>query len=429
MEFVKIEEEYPMNEPLAHRLRPQSINECVGQSHLFSEQGLLRKLIQDNRLPSLIFYGPSGVGKTTAALAIVNELLRPYDVFNAAINNKKQLDDIIDKAKQSVGFVLIMDEVHRMNKDKQDHLLPYLENGIITLIGCTTANPLFSINPAIRSRCHLIPFKPIEHDDIVVMLKRAITHPLGLKDVRVDEEAYSLIAKRTSFDVRLALNTLELCSYITHHIQVNTVDQVLVDAMQVGFKDDDGHYDLLSAFQKSIRGSDVDAAIYYLGRLILLNDLESITRRLIVTAYEDVGLANPPLVARVVLACDAAVRIGFPEARIILANAVIECASSIKSKSANQAIDSALSLMKDESHQIPEYLILTPVNLSQSQKYDYDRSDLWIHIGYLPQSLKDKQFYNVKQPSPFEKTIIDNVEKLRQVEKFYDMKALKKKHP
>jgi putative ATPase len=418
-----------MSEPLAHRLRPQTIDDCVGQSHLFSERGLIRKLIEDNKLPSLIFYGPSGVGKTTAALAMTAELHRPYDVFNAAINNKKQLDDIIDKAKQTNGFVLIMDEVHRMNKDKQDHLLPYLENGVITLIGCTTANPLFSINPAIRSRCHLIPFKPIEQDDIVVMLRRALDHPLGLKGITSDEDALLTIAKRTGFDVRLALNTLELCSYIDGHIQIETVDQVLIEAMQVGFKDDDGHYDLLSAFQKSIRGSDVDASIYYLGRLILLNDLESITRRLIVTAYEDVGLANPPLVARVVLACDSSLRIGLPEARIILANAVIECASSVKSKSANIAIDSALSLIKNESHQIPEYLILTPVKLPEAQRYDYSRSDLWIHIGYLPQSIKDVRFYTVKQPSAFEKTIIENVEKLRSVEKSYDMRSLKKKHP
>ncbi|MBS3991597.1 MAG: replication-associated recombination protein A [Erysipelothrix sp.] len=418
-----------MSEPLAHRLRPQTIDDCVGQSHLFSERGLIRKLVEDNNLPSLIFYGPSGVGKTTAALAMTAQLNRPYDVFNAAINNKKQLDDIIDKAKQTIGFVLIMDEVHRMNKDKQDHLLPYLENGVVTLIGCTTANPLFSINPAIRSRCHLIPFKPIEQDDIVVMLKRALSEPLGLKGITADDEALQTIAKRTGFDVRLALNTLELCSFIESHIKIDTVDQVLIEAMQVGFKDDDGHYDLLSAFQKSIRGSDVDASIYYLGRLIMLNDLESITRRLIVIAYEDVGLANPPLVARVVLACDSALRIGLPEARIILANAVIECASSIKSKSANIAIDNALSLIKNESHQIPEYLILTPVKLPEAQRYDYSRSDLWIHIGYLPQSIKNVQFYNVNHPSPFEKTIIDNVEKLRSVEKSYDMKALKKKHP
>lgn len=418
-----------MNEPLAHRLRPQNINDCVGQSHLFSKQGLLRRLIEENNLPSLIFYGPSGVGKTTAALALVNELKRPYDVFNAAINNKKQLDDIIEKAKHVSGFVLIMDEVHRMNKDKQDHLLPYLENGVITLIGCTTANPLFSINPAIRSRCHLIPFKPIEQDDIVLMLQRALTHSNGLKDTSAEDDALITIAKRTGFDVRLALNTLELCSFITTHIQVETVNQVLIEAMKVGFKDDDGHYDLLSAFQKSIRGSDVDASIYYLGRLILLNDLESITRRLIVTAYEDVGLANPPLVARVVLACESALKIGLPEARIILANAVIECASSIKSKSANQAIDHALSLMKDESHPIPHYLTLTPVNLPESQRYDYNRSDLWIHVGYLPESIKNQRFYHIENPSPFEKTIIDNVEKLRSVEKSYDMKTLKKKYP
>ena len=415
-----------MNEPLAHRLRPQSIDDCVGQPHLFSKTGLIRKLINDQRLPSLIFYGPSGIGKTTAAYAIVNELARPYDVFNAAINNKKQLDDIIEKAKQVAGFVLIMDEVHRMNKDKQDHLRPYLENGVITLIGCTTANPLFSINPAIRSRTHLIPFHPISHKDIVAMLQRALHHPFGLNNTHADSDALELIARKTGFDVRLALNTLELCSYMNQHVDVEIVNQVLTDAMQVGFKDDDGHYDLLSAFQKSIRGSDVDASIYYLGRLILLNDLESITRRLIVTAYEDVGLANPPLVARVVQACDASLRIGLPEARIILANAVIECASSIKSKSANHAIDDALVLIKNESHPIPEYLILSSVGLKESQKYDYNRHDLWIHIGYLPESIKDKQFYKPSHLSPFEKTIYENVEKLRRVKKSYNMEQLKK---
>lgn len=417
-----------MSEPLAHRMRPQYIRDCVGQNHLFSSTGLLSKLIENQRLSSLIFYGPSGVGKTTAALALVNELRRDFASFNAAINNKKQLEEIIHRAENRPGFVLIMDEVHRMSKDKQDYLLPFVENGHITLIGCTSANPLHSINPAIRSRTHLIPFYPITSLDIINMLQRALSHPSGLKHVTADEDALALIASKTGFDIRLALNTLELCAFVTNHVDSSTVNQVLVDAMQTGFKDDDGFYDLLSAFQKSIRGSDVNASLYYLARLIKTNDLEAIVRRLVVTAYEDVGLANPPLVARIAQACDVATKIGLPEARIVLANAVIECASSVKSKSAINAIDEALYVVNQQSHVIPSYLSLNPVGLEESKKYDYSNPKAWIHYGYLPEVIAHKQFYNPSSLSPFEKIIFENYSKLCAVEKAYNLEKIKKGH-
>lgn len=415
-----------MNEPLAHRMRPQHISECVGQPHLFSPNGLFRKLLEAKKLPSLIFYGPSGVGKTTAAHALVHELGRSYELFNAAINNKKQLEDIIKRTEHTQGFVLIMDEVHRMNKDKQDYLLPFIENGQITLIGCTSANPTYSINPAIRSRALLIPFYPITHNDIVTMLQRSMNHPKGLVDITADDDAITLIATKTNFDIRLALNTLELCATLTSHIDCVTVNTVLTDAMQSGFKDDDGFYDLLSAFQKSIRGSDADASLYYLARLIKMNDLDAILRRLVVTAYEDVGLANPPLVARVVQACDVAQKIGLPEARIILANAVIECATSIKSTSAISAIDDALSITNNESHVIPPYLTLTPVGLAQTQKYNYSNPNAWVHYGYLPEAIAHKQFYKPTSLSPFEKVIYENYTKLSSIKRFYHLEKIEK---
>lgn len=418
-----------MKQPLAMRMRPTSLEDLAGQQHLFQPKGVFYKLIHENQLFSMIFYGPSGSGKTSAAHVLVNMMKRPYGMFNAATNNKKQLDQLLNLASQSNGYVLIMDEVHRLNKDKQDHLLPFIEDGTVTLIGATTANPYFAINPAIRSRAHLIEFKALTHDDLLVLIKRAIQSPIGLDNkVRFEEDVLHMIIHMSNGDVRIALNLVEMASLLTDKDLITKDDIIhfMPSLATSGFKDDDGYYDLLSAFQKSIRGSDVDASVYYLARLIQIGDIESLTRRLLVTAYEDIGLANPAAVARVVQAVETAYRVGFPEARIPLSVAVIEMASSPKSKSAIDAIDHALQHLSERSDHIPLHLRLTPVGLPKADQYPYDRPDLWPFIGYLPKTIKDIRFYNPKKLSAHEKTVFDNVQTTRKYQKFYQISKIKK---
>ncbi len=418
------------HQPLAMRVRPSSLDELIGQDHLLSNQGLFQRIIETNQLFSMIFYGPSGTGKTSAAMILVDMLQIPYGFFNAATNNKKQLEQLINIASTANRYVLIMDEAHRLNKDKQDYLLPYLEDGTIILLGATTANPYYAINNAIRSRVHLVEFKPLSNEAMLKVLKQALKNPKGLDNqVEVDDEVLSHLINKSNGDVRIALNNLEIITSLSKdkHITINQLEHFKFNVATSAFKDDDGFYDLLSGFQKSIRGSDVDAALYYLAKLIQLGDLEIIIRRLLVTAYEDIGLANPAAVSRVVQATDTALKVGFPEAKMPLSVAVIELAASPKSKSANHAIDEALNLVEDRSHLIPAYLRLSPVNLSEAQSYPYDRPDLWPYIGYLPQSLKDVRFYKPTSLSPYEKVIHDNVTKLKAVKKSYDLSKLKQK--
>lgn len=418
-----------MKQPLAIRMRPKSLEDLAGQEHLFLEGGVFSKLLKEDTLFSMIFYGPSGSGKTSAAHVLVSIMNRPFGMFNAATNNKKQLDQLLNIASQSNGYVLIMDEVHRLNKDKQDHLLPFIEDGTITLIGATTANPYFAINPAIRSRAHLIEFQALDKKHLLTLLHRAIEDPEGLdQSVAFEEDVLDMIINMSNGDVRIALNLLEMASVLSDEdiITKSEIQHLMPSLATSGFKDDDGYYDLLSAFQKSIRGSDVDAAVYYLARLIQIGDIDSLTRRLLVTAYEDIGLANPAVVSRVVQAVDTAYKVGLPEARIPLSVAVIECATSPKSKSANLAIDEALSLLKIKTDVIPLHLRLTPIGLDTADKYPYDRADLWPYIGYLPKSLQNTIFYHPKKTSAVEKVIADNVEKLRKYPKYYKISSIKK---
>ena len=315
-----------MKQPLAFRMRPQHLDDIIGQQHLIGEGKVLRKCLEAKRLFSMIFYGPPGTGKTTLAMVLANELGMPYRLFNAVTGNKKDLETIFQEAKFYEGLVVIIDEVHRLNKDKQDLLLPHVENGNITLIGATTSNPLHAINPAIRSRCHLFEIKQAQQKDIEKALSKAIQHPDGLNnEVSIEDEALHIIARHSNGDIRYALNILEIVAIASDGVitkdlvsQYSQIPNMSMDS------DGDGYYDVLSGFQKSIRGSDVDAALYYLGIMIEANDMDSIERRLLVTAYEDIGLGNPAAVARCVQAIDAAKRVGFPEGRIPLAMAVID---------------------------------------------------------------------------------------------------------
>ena len=285
-------------EPLAFSMRPSVLNEIIGQQHLIGEGKVLRKCVENNMLFSMIFYGPPGTGKTTLAMVLANTLNKPYRLFNAVSGNKKDLDRIFEEAKYFPGLVVIVDEVHRLNKDKQDLLLPHIEDGSVIMIGATTSNPLHAINPAIRSRCHLFEVKALTQEDIKQALRNAIQSPKGLQnEVSIEEDALEIIARHCNGDIRYALNILEICAIACDGIiskdlvmQYSSIPNMSMD------RDGDGYYDVLSAFQKSIRGSDVDAALYYLGIMIEANDLDSIERRLLVTAYEDIGLGNPAAV-------------------------------------------------------------------------------------------------------------------------------------
>ena len=416
-----------MNQPLAYRMRPEKLDEIVGQKHLIGENKILRKCVENKQLFSMIFFGPPGCGKTTLAMVLANECGLPYRLFNAVTGNKKQLDQLFEESKFFPGLVVIIDEVHRLNKDKQDLLLPYVENGAITLIGATTSNPLFAINPAIRSRTQLFEVRSNTKEDVITALKRAVVSPKGFNHtIQIQEEALNAIARHVNGDIRYALNILEKCAMMTSDITLDTVMQFASIPNISMDKDDDGHYDAVSAFQKSIRGSDVNAALYYLGRLILANDMDSIERRLLVTAYEDIGLGNPAAVARCVNAIDAAKRVGFPEARIILSQAVIDLTLSPKTKSAEAAIDRVMESLKKEILPVPDYLRLTPVNLNEDMKYPYDRPDLWSKIQYLPDKIAHEQFYIPEMSSTYEKTLAENLNKLSKAKRSARLDLLKK---
>ena len=416
-----------MNQPLAYRMRPEKLDEIVGQEHLIGENKILRKCVENKQLFSMIFFGPPGCGKTTLAMVLANECGLPYRLFNAVTGNKKQLDQLFEESKFFPGLVVIIDEVHRLNKDKQDLLLPYVENGAITLIGATTSNPLFAINPAIRSRTQLFEVRSNTKEDVITALKRAVVSPKGFNHtIQIQEEALNAIARHVNGDIRYALNILEKCAMMTNDVTLDTVMQFASIPNISMDKDDDGHYDAVSAFQKSIRGSDVNAALYYLGRLILANDMDSIERRLLVTAYEDIGLGNPAAVARCVNAIDAAKRVGFPEARIILSQAVIDLTLSPKTKSAEAAIDRVMESLKKEILPVPDYLRLTPVNLNEDMKYPYDRPDLWSKIQYLPDKIAHEQFYIPEMSSTYEKTLAENLNKLSKTKRSARLDLLKK---
>lgn len=383
-----------MDKPLALKLAPVSMDDIVGQRHLIGKDKILTNLVKNKKLFSMILYGKPGIGKTSIANAMVHDLGVRYRFLNATVNTKKDLDIVIEEAKMYDGLVLIMDEIHRLNKDKQDILLPQLESGLITLIGMTTSNPYHAINPAIRSRCQLFELKELEYEDIMTGLNRAIKHP-DLKGISISNERLSLIAKLSGNDLRYAYNLLEI-SYYASEDKVITEDKIrLINNKPVFFSDKngDGHYDVLSGFQKSIRGSDVNASLHYLGRLIYEGDLDSIYRRMSVIAYEDIGLANPAIGPRVDAAINAAERVGLPEARIPLAEIVVEMALSPKSNTAHVALDEALDdIYKGNVGSIPNHIKTN----SPLYKYPHDYKGSYVVQQYLPDRIKNKEYYNPK---------------------------------
>lgn len=392
-----------MNTPLALKLRPKTIDDVIGQKHLVGENAPIRNFINNKRIFSMILYGNPGIGKTSIACAIAESINEKYRVLNATVNNKKDIEVVIEEAKMYDGIVLIMDEIHRLNKDKQDILLPHLESGLITLIGLTTSNPYHKINPAIRSRCQIFELKPLTLDEGIEGLNRAIKCE-DLKGIKIKKDVIEYIAKLSSGDLRSAYNLLEICYYSTSdkNITMDVVTKINNKPALFADKDETGHYDLLSAFQKSIRGSDVNAALHYLARLLVIEDLDSIYRRMTVIAYEDIGLANPSMGPKVDACINACERVGMPEAMIPLSVTITEMALSPKSNSAYSALHDAIKdIESGNNYPIPETIRID----STIYKYPHDYKGSFVVQQYMPDNLINKIYYKPKLTSKYEQNL------------------------
>lgn len=399
-----------MSKPLADRIRPSELEQVAGQKHLLAEGKVLRKIIESGDIPNLIFYGPSGVGKTTVAKIIAKKCQKKLYYLNATTAGTSDIKNIINELggiEAAGGVLLYLDEIQSFNKKQQQILLEYIESGDITLIASTTENPFFYVYNAILSRSTVFEFKELSFEDIVPIINRAVTFLEDEKNVKIllSENAACKIAKSSAGDVRRALNTLEL-SFLTAlnggtaNISDEVLEQLLSHSSVRYDRDGDEHYDIISAYQKSMRGSDPDAAIYYLARLLAAGDLASACRRLMVCASEDVGLAYPQIIPIVKAAVDTANALGLPEARIPLANAVILVATSPKSNTAYEAINSAMEIVSHQKGgQVPRQLQnkhfdgAEQKNPGQFYKYPHSFPNHWVSQQYLPDEIKNSKFY------------------------------------
>lgn len=423
-----------MQKPLAYRMRPRNLDEVVGQKQLVGPGKIIRRMVDAKLLSSMILYGPPGTGKTSIASAIAGSTHYAFRLLNAATDSKKDLQAIVEEAKISGTVILLLDEVHRLDKPKQDFLLPHLENGRIILIGATTENPYININPAIRSRTQIFEVKPLSEADIKAAIQMALTDSergLGNEPILLDENALEHLSSGTNGDLRSALNSLELAakstppdSEQTIHLTLEIIEECMQRKAFSHDKDGDSHYDVISAFQKSIRGSDPNAALHYLARLIEAGDLVSICRRLLVIAYEDIGLANPPAAERAVAAVTAAERLGFPEARIPLAEAVIDLCLSPKSNSSIAAIDAALAdIRAGKAGEVPAHLKdshyqgAKKLNRGIGYQYPHTFPDGWVDQQYLPDTLKNAQYYVPKRTGKYEQALAQRLDQLNSQKK------------
>ena len=423
-----------MQQPLAYRMRPTKIEEIVGQQHLVGEGKIIWRMVAAKRLSSMILYGPPGIGKTSIASAIAGSSKYAFRMLNAATDSQKDLQIVAEEAKMSGAVVLLLDEIHRLNKVKQDFLLPYLKSGAIILIGATTENPYINVTPAIRSRTQIFQLESLTEADILSAVARALadkTNGLGQYDVTLDETARQQLARATNGDLRSALNGLELAVLSTKpddnqqiHITLPIIEETVQRKALSADKDGDAHYDVISALQKSIRGSDVDAALHYAARIIESGDINILARRLTVIAYEDIGLANPGAAQRAITAIQAAQSLGLPEARIPFANAIIELALSPKSNAAYRAIDAALAdIRQGKSRDIPPHLkdahYKGAADLGHGTGYIYphDYDNDWVPQQYLPDQLQQVTYFQPKGNSKIEQSFQEIYQTLKTQQK------------
>ena len=407
-----------MVKPLAERLRPRSLDEYVGQKHLVGDNAVLRNMIMSGRAVSFILWGPPGVGKTTLALIVANELKVPFYTLSAVSSGVKEVRDVIDRAKHSGFFnanapILFIDEIHRFSKSQQDSLLAAVEQGVVTLIGATTENPSFEVIRPLLSRCQLYVLKPLDKNDLLGLLHRAVTEDTELKKLDIRLKETGALLRYSGGDARKLLNTLELVVGAAKGCTIEITDNLVEECLQQNplayDKDGEMHYDIVSAFIKSIRGSDPDAALYWLARMIEGGeDPKFIARRLVISASEDIGLANPNALLLANAAFDAVNKIGWPEGRIPLAEATVYLATSAKSNSAYNGIAEALSLVKKTGNQpVPLHLRNAPTKLMaelgyhDGYKYAHDYPGNFVVQQYLPDALQGERLWHA-QHSPTE---------------------------
>lgn len=419
-----------MQQPLAYRMRPRTIDEVVGQQQLVGEGKIIRRMVDARMLSSMILYGPPGTGKTSIASAIAGSTNYAFRTLNAATDSKKDLQVVAEEAKMSGTVILLLDEVHRLDKTKQDFLLPHLESGRIILIGATTENPYITINPAIRSRTQIFEVKPLNETDIQSAIQTALLDKergLGELPIQLDEDALLHLSRATNGDLRSALNGLELAARSTKpiedgliHLTLAIIEECVQRKALTHDKNGDAHYDVISAFQKSIRGSDVDAALHYLARLVEAGDLASICRRLMVIGYEDIGLGNPAAAARTVNAVLAAERLGLPEARIPLADVVVDLCLSPKSNSAYTALDAAIAdIRAGKAGEVPDHLRDSHYQGAKKLKrgldyqYPHNFEHAWVNQQYLPDKLKNETYYQPKETGKYEQALKQQYERIQ----------------
>ena len=400
-----------MAQPLAERLRPRCLDDYIGQQHLVGEGAVLRKMIDAGRIPSFILWGPPGVGKTTLAQIIANKLETPFYTLSAVTSGVKDVRDVIEKAQKTRFFneaspILFIDEIHRFSKSQQDSLLGAVEKGIVTLIGATTENPSFEVIRPLLSRCQLYVLKSLEKDDLLKLLDRAIHEDVILKEKHIELKETGALLRFSGGDARKLLNILELTVEAEVGDEIVITDEIVVNRLQQNplayDKDGEMHYDIISAFIKSIRGSDPDAALYWLARMIEGGeDPQFIARRLVISAAEDIGLANPNALLLANAAFDAVMKIGWPEGRIPLAEATVYLATSPKSNSAYLGVDAALALVKQTGNQpVPLPIRNAPTQLMKElgyhdgYKYPHDYPGHFTVQQYLPDALQHERLWH-----------------------------------
>ena len=422
--------------PLASRLRPTKLEEVVGQQHIIGKDKLLYRAIKADKLQSVIFYGPPGTGKTTLAKVIAKTTSAEFMQINATSAGKKDMEAVIEMAKQLQGMygkrtILFIDEIHRFNKGQQDYLLPFVEDGTVTLIGATTENPYFEVNGALISRSIIFELKPLEKEDIKTLLHRALEDMekgMGAYRAVADEDALEFLADVSNGDARSALNAIELGILTTErsadgliHITLDVASECIQKRVIKYDKNGDSHYDNISAFIKSMRGSDPDAAVYYLAKMLYAGeDVTFIARRIMICASEDVGNADPNALTVAVSAAQAVERLGMPEARIVLAQAVTYVASAPKSNAAYLAVDKALSVVRESrTAPVPTYLCdahykgAAKLGRGLGYKYAHDYPNHYVEQQYLPDAYKDMKFYEPTE-NGYEQTIREYFKKIKQ---------------